>query len=257
MGEKIGTSVNLSRLTYHIYQHMYLLSGNNTANNIDKASEIIRSHNTGASSKLVLHGNLGSIKCYLAQIIAQYSGKYLNVRQIEKHNAYPGYVMLETADATLRDSNAIAFFLSNSQLRRDDDLSASCQVIQWMSYAQNHISPIVIGWVLPSLFGSSIPKNMKANMRLCKEDLLCTLKKMETVLHLRTYLVGERISLADIAVFITFLPMYEYVFDPNYRKQYVNVNRWFSTILNQPEVQRVVQTFTVYNYFEELRTHHS
>jgi len=147
------------------------LFSDNTANNTRK-TETIRLLNT-ESSKLILYGNIGSIKCYLAQIIAQYSGKCLTVKQVEDDKIYPSDIMLETADVTLHDSNAIAFFLSNSQLRRDDDLFASSQVLQWMSYVQNHILPTVSGWVLLSL-GVSVSEDTKINIKISKADLLCT-----------------------------------------------------------------------------------
>lgn len=221
---------------------MCLLS-DNTASNICKTSETFRLLNTGSSSKLVLYGNIGSTKCYLAQIIAQYSGNSLTVKQIEDNKTCSSDIMLETADVTLHDSNAIAFFLSNSQLRREDDLLASSQVLQWMSYAQNHILPAVSGWILPSL-GASVTKDMKANVKISKEDLLCTVKRLDDILRTRTYLIGERITLADISIFTALMPLYEHILDPNYRKQYTNLNRWFSTILNQPQVKCVVKKFT-------------
>jgi len=221
---------------------MCLLSDNNTVNNTCKTSEtdIL---NTGSSSKLVLYGNIGSTKCYLAQIIAQYSGKCLTVKQVEDDKIRSSDIILETADVTLRDSNAIAFFLSNSQLRREDDPFASSQVLQWMSYAQNHVLPAVSGWVLPSL-GVSVSRDTKANTKISKEDLLSSATRLDDILHARTYLIGERITLADISVFTALLPLYEYVFDPHYRKQYTNLSRWFSTISNQPLVKRVLKDFT-------------
>ncbi|KAL6255829.1 hypothetical protein P5V15_013072 [Pogonomyrmex californicus] len=217
---------------------------NNTVNNACKTSETdIRLFNTGSQSKLVLYGNIGSTKCYLAQIIAQYSGKCLTVKQIENDKLCSSGIILETADVTLYGSDAIAFFLSNSQLRRDDDLFASSQVLQWMYYARNHILPAVSGWVLPS-FSNSVSKDTKANIKISKEELLCALKQMNNVLCTKTYLVGERITLADISVFTALLPLYEHVFDSHYRKLYSNLNRWFSTILNQPQVKCIVKNFT-------------
>lgn len=217
---------------------MYLLSDNNIANNTCKTSETIRLSNTESSSKLVLYGNIGSTKCYLAQIIAQYSGKCLTIKQIEDKKICSSDIMLETADITLHNSNAIAFFLSNSQLRREDDLFASSQVLQWMSYAQNHILPAISGWIVPSL-GVSISKDMKANIKVSREDLLCAVRRLDDILRTKTYLIGERISLADISVFTSLLPLYEHVFEP----QYTNLNRWFLTILNQPQVKCVVKNF--------------
>jgi len=218
------------------------LLSDNTANNTRK-TETIRLLNTESSSKLILYGNIGSIKCYLAQIIAQYSGKCLTVKQVEDDKMYPNDIMLETADVTLHDSNAIAFFLSNSQLRRDDDLFASSQVLQWMSYVQNHILPMISSWVLLSL-GVSVSEDTKINIKISKADLLCTLSKLDGILCTRTYLIGERITLADISIFTTLLPLYEHVFDLHHRKQYTNLNRWFLTILNQPQVKCVVKNFT-------------
>merc|ERR1711992_285176 len=64
----------------------------------------------------------------------------------------------------------------------------------------------------------------------------------EHLLH-HTYLVGERISLADIAVACTMLHLYQHVMDPNFRKEFGNTNRWFSTIINQPEVRKIIGDF--------------
>ncbi|EFN72739.1 Elongation factor 1-gamma [Camponotus floridanus] len=220
---------------------VYLLSDNNTANN----NKIIENDNRCDvdSSKLILYANIGSAKCYLAQIIARYSNKCLTIKQIENEKLYSSNIILKAADFTLYDSNAIAFFLSNSQLRREDDLFASSKVLQWTNYAQNHILPAVSGWVLPSL-DISVSKEMKTNAKVSKEDVLFALRTLDNTLHIRTYLIGERITLADISVFVTLLPLYEYVLDPHHRKQYINLNRWFSTILNQPQVKCVVENFT-------------
>lgn len=55
-----------------------------------------------------------------------------------------------------------------------------------------------------------------------------------------TYLVGERITLADIAVACNLLNPYKYVMDPAYRNPFGNVNRWFNTLINQPEFKAVL-----------------
>lgn len=192
----------------------------------------------------MLYANFGSTKYYLAQIIAQYSGKSLTLKQVKNDKINSSDIILETADVTLYNSSAIAFFLSNSQLRCEDDLLASSQILQWTSYAQNHILPAVSGWVLSSL-GISVFKDMKANAKASKEDLLGTLKKLDDILCRKTYLIGERITLADIFVFAALMPLYEHVFDPHLRKPYTSLNRWFLTILNQPQVKYVVKNFTL------------
>lgn len=62
---------------------------------------------------------------------------------------------------------------------------------------------------------------------------------LNTHLSTRTYLVGERITLADISVACTLLHLYSKVMDPAYRKPYSHVNRWFLTVVNQPQFKAV------------------
>jgi elongation factor 1-gamma len=56
----------------------------------------------------------------------------------------------------------------------------------------------------------------------------------------RTFLVGERITLADIVVAVSLYRLYTKVLDSNFRKASVNANRWFSTVVNQPEFLAVL-----------------
>lgn len=59
-------------------------------------------------------------------------------------------------------------------------------------------------------------------------------------LFTRTYLVGERITLADIVVASNLLNPYKYVLDPDYRRPFTNVNRWFMTLISQPEFKAIL-----------------
>lgn len=52
-------------------------------------------------------------------------------------------------------------------------------------------------------------------------------------------MVGNRISLADVVVATSLYRLYEVVLDGPFRKQFVNVNRWFTTVVNQPEFKAV------------------
>merc|ERR1712107_427681 len=76
-------------------------------------------------------------------------------------------------------------------------------------------------------------------------DIKSAMNALNSHLLTRTFLVGERISLADISVCCTMLNLYKYVLDPNFRKAYVNVNRWFTTVVNQPNVKAVIGDFTL------------
>lgn len=76
-----------------------------------------------------------------------------------------------------------------------------------------------------------------------KEDINKALAALNSHLLTRTYLVGERLTLADICVAMTLLHLYQYVLEPELRKPYQNVNRWFQTVIYQPESIAVIGAF--------------
>lgn len=192
--------------------------------------------------KLVLSGNSGSIKYYRAQIAAKYGNKELITSEEKDNDKTSKNIKLKGNDFELSDSNAIAFYLSNDELRCASDPFAFSEVLQWLSYADNHILPAALGWIVPCL-SDNLQNNMKTNIKTSKEDALSSLKKLDNILYTKTYLVGERISLADIAVVTAMIPLYEYVLDPACRKPYTHLNRWFFTVLNQPQVASVIKNF--------------
>jgi len=73
-----------------------------------------------------------------------------------------------------------------------------------------------------------------------KEDIKKALAILNSHLLTRTYLVGERISLADIVVGASLFNLFKQVFDPAYRKPFPNVVRWFTTVANQPNFKKVL-----------------
>merc|ERR1712176_750345 len=77
------------------------------------------------------------------------------------------------------------------------------------------------------------------------EDVKTVLTTLNDHLLTRTFLVGERLTLADIAVATTMLSLYKQVLDPAFRKPFVNVTRWFTTVVNQPHAQAVLGEVTL------------
>merc|ERR1711872_125454 len=65
----------------------------------------------------------------------------------------------------------------------------------------------------------------KSSTERAKEDIKAALNQLNTHLLTKTFLVGERISLADIAVCCTMINLFKLVLDPAFRKSYVNVTR--------------------------------
>merc|ERR1711931_6905 len=50
-------------------------------------------------------------------------------------------------------------------------------------------------------------------------------------------------TLADISVCMTLLLTYQHVLEPAFRESFRNTNRWFNTMINQPEVKSVIGEF--------------
>lgn len=148
----------------------------------------------------------------------------------------------ETNDGKyLTEGNAIAYYVANDQLRGKTDLERA-QVVQWLSFADSEILPYSSAWVYPLL--GIMPYN-KNTVDRAKEDTKRALAQLNKHLLNNTFLVGERISLADIVVFSNLLNAFQYVLDVSARAEFGNVTRWFKTILNQPQVSKVVTNYQI------------
>merc|ERR1711887_247358 len=137
----------------------------------------------------------------------------------------------------LTESNAIAYYVANDELRGGNDAAARAQVVQWMCMADNEILPASCTWVFPTMGIMQFNKNATDR---AKEDIKSALKTLNDHLLTRTFLVGERVTLADIAVACTMLSLYKQVLDPAFRKPFLNVTRWFTTVINQPNSKAVL-----------------
>lgn len=130
--------------------------------------------------------------------------------------------------------------MASDQLRGGKCPFAQAQVQQWLSFADNEIVPASCALVFPLL---GIMPQQKGST--AKQDVEVVLNLLNKTFLESTYLVGERITLADIVVFCSLLHVYQYVLDAATRKPYTNVNRWFNTILNQKQVKAVVGNYSI------------
>lgn len=85
------------------------------------------------------------------------------------------------------------------------------------------------------------------------------MKQFNALLLHKTFLVGERLTIADVSVALDLLPAYSHVYyfkfpftysypilqvlDDSARSGLVNVNRWFLTVINHAAVKEVVGEF--------------
>jgi len=106
-----------------------------------------------------------------------------------------------------------------------------------LDFAANEVELPAAAWLYP--IWEIVPFNAEATER-AKTDIKKALEVLNKHLTYRTFLVGERVSLADIGVSMTLMRLYTTVLEPSLRKNYANVNRWFLTCVNQPEFRSVV-----------------
>uniref|UniRef100_A0A0N5AK07 eEF-1B gamma n=1 Tax=Syphacia muris TaxID=451379 RepID=A0A0N5AK07_9BILA len=155
------------------------------------------------------------------------------------HNKFPLEVTpaYEDGEVKLFGAESIALHLAKNVLATDK----CTEVLQWMQWAEGSLLPNVLGYVLPSVSAAKVDNKV---IEYAKHELLSQLKCFNGLLLSRTFLVGERLSLADISVAMDLLPAYQYVLDDSARADLVNLNRWFKTIINQPAVKSVIGEVT-------------
>ncbi|KAI9726428.1 MAG: hypothetical protein M1828_001250 [Chrysothrix sp. TS-e1954] len=153
-------------------------------------------------------------------------------RRINKLGKIPTF---EGADGyVLSECGAIAVYLT-SQNEKTPLLGKTKQdyasILRWLSFSNTEIIPHFGPWI-QGLTGT-IPYNKK-NVETAEEKANKSMKTLEDHLLINTYLVGERISLADIMTASAIMPPMSAVFDKKWRSAHPSVTRWVETIVNQP-----------------------
>ena len=103
-------------------------------------------------------------------------------------------------------------------------------ILRWMSFANSEILTPLGGWFRPIL--GRDPYNKK-NVEDSQKAALKAINALESHLLTHTYLVSERLTLADIFSAGIIARGFEYFFDKKWRDENPNVTRWYETVRNQ------------------------
>eukprot|EP00929_Paragymnodinium_shiwhaense_P053306 TRINITY_DN26677_c0_g1_i1.p2 TRINITY_DN26677_c0_g1~~TRINITY_DN26677_c0_g1_i1.p2 ORF type:complete len:434 (+),score=136.87 TRINITY_DN26677_c0_g1_i1:91-1302(+) len=153
--------------------------------------------------------------------------------------------VLETDSGSIFESNAIARYVA--RLRRDTELYGvsffeSGQVDSWIDFCSHELELSVTIWLYPVLGFRAFNSGMHAKS---VQDVRNALTVLENHLLLRTFLVGNKVTLADIVNVATlFYPM-KFLLDGDFRASFPSVTRWFMTCVNQPAFKAVLGTTTL------------
>lgn len=152
---------------------------------------------------------------------------------------------METANGEcLYESNALAYYIAaaskKTNLIGSEDAMNAALIQQFIGVADNEVVRTVSAWVYPLMGYTAFDASAVKNAIVEAHKVLSVLDK---ILMPRTFLVGERITLADIVMFCSLMPAFKLVLDGTERSKYINLTRWFCTLSAQPEFSAVIGDF--------------
>jgi len=141
--------------------------------------------------------------------------------------------VLTVDEGVVFESNAIVRYIARenagSKLFGTNSFEAS-EIDAWIDISVNDIDGPLGVW--EGIIKGTIP-NDEVALKKAIADSRKVLQALDTHLLTRTFLVRDRLTLADIVVANSLLPGYRVLFDPGFRKAFRNTNRWFLTLINQ------------------------
>jgi elongation factor 1-gamma len=141
----------------------------------------------------------------------------------------------------LTEAIAIAIYIT-SQNEKTTLLGKTKQdyasILRWISYANSELLPTVGSWYRPLL---GLDPYNKKNVEDAAKTALTNLAVLEKHLTAQTYLVGERLTLADIFASASISRAFATVLDKKFRSEHPAITRWYTTVINQSIYQAVVE----------------
>jgi len=205
---------------------------------------------------LTLWGFPAAFKTQKTLIAAKYVGVEIKTPSFEfgVFNKTPEFLaknpngkvpVLDTENGSIYESNAIARYVA--RLRPDAGLLGAsfyenALVDQWIDFSTNELEPARGVWAYTIM--GALPSQNPKPLQEAKKDVEKALSILDAHFLHNTFLVGNQVTLADIAVFCALMEGYTKLFSPALQKKFANVLRWFNTVANQPNVAAVVGKIT-------------
>ncbi|KAL8958838.1 MAG: hypothetical protein Q9193_004181 [Seirophora villosa] len=163
------------------------------------------------------------------------SQDYLKINHLGRIPSFVG-----TDGYTLTESMAIAIYFT-SQNEKTTLLGKTKQdyasIVRWMSFANTEVISGLAGWFRPIIGRDPFNKKSVDDSKKAAQQAV---KVLEQHLWVNTFLVGERLSLADLFTAGIISRGFQYFYDKKWRADNPNVTRWFETVYNQPIYSAVV-----------------
>ena len=165
----------------------------------------------------------------------------INLEEKEKRNSLvqktptTTFPFLQTEQGNISQSNSIIYYLTKKykpELLGETPFEKA-KILQWIEFANCEINKCNKSIIYP-IFGwiDFNKENFDNDNKKIKEHLIIVEKALEK----NEYIVGNKMTLADVKLFssIRYLMMLHFP-EPMRKKLFSNINKWFEKIMNTPE----------------------
>lgn len=198
-----------------------------------------------------LHTPAGNFRAFKALIAAEYNGIQVDAPEFSAESVASlspsgkAPILVTPTGSVIFESNAIARYLA--KLRRDTGLAGDtpfdeASIDAWVEWSANELELPCCVWFYP--VAGYMPFHPDAYTK-AKADMGKAMSVLNDHLMDKTYIVGEKITLADICIASTLVYPLKLVCDKAFLKPYANVTRWFQTCVNQPQFKAVIGEVTL------------
>ncbi|KAH9258326.1 hypothetical protein BASA81_003375 [Batrachochytrium salamandrivorans] len=155
--------------------------------------------------------------------------------QLDSLSVHGKVPCLVTPEGNISESNAIARYIARLADPKIGLLGStpfeSAQVDSWVDFCVQDLEIPATLWVAPLL--GWMPEDSQVTKR-AQEDLKKGLAVLDNHLKQETFVVGNKITIADVAIFSTLLLPFKLVIqEVGAKKQFPNVMRWFDLLAHQ------------------------
>jgi len=167
-------------------------------------------------------------------------GKDNKTPEFLKKNPNGQVPTMDTPDGPLWESNAMAKYVARKGndpgLYGTTDYETS-QIDQWIEFFRSRLERSISNLIYP-VFGWA-PFNQEAHDQ-AKIDVVVAFGVLNGVLNGRSYIVGNRPTLAEVILIPALQRSFSIIFDPEFLAPFPNVVQWFKRCVALPEFKSVL-----------------
>jgi glutathione S-transferase len=187
------------------------------------------------------------------RIAAKYVGLELGQKMAEEdltalaeRNTLGKLPALETTQGLLFQTNAILRYIGRQGKGHGlygNNIFETSLIDGWIDWAAELDLPAA-AWLF-QVWGLTDANDVETR-NMAARDVRDSLAALNRALVSRAYLVGEQVTLADVAVATSVVDLYKLVLDDRFRQKFANVARWLDTVLHQPQFTDILGAVVTY-----------